>query len=156
MSEITLSGENMTWSEFTDLATEDLYALLQLRERVFQLEQASLYADLDGLDRQAHHLLLKSPQGLAGYLRLVPGAELTKLGRVVLAPEFRGRGLGAQLVREGIQRAWTLSPSASIKISAQQGLTAYYSQFGFGVCSTPYDDGGVMHLDMVLTPPPRG
>ncbi|GAA5191276.1 GNAT family N-acetyltransferase [Ferrimonas gelatinilytica] len=153
MSSVTLPIENMIWKEFKDLGVEDLYALLQLRERVFQLEQESLYADLDGLDRHAQHLLLYCPEGLAGYLRLIPGAEVTKLGRVVLASEFRGQDLGAKLVRAGILRVWEQTPSASIKISAQQGLVEYYSQFGFAVCSEPYDDGGVMHLDMLLTPP---
>ncbi|QIZ77235.1 GNAT family N-acetyltransferase [Ferrimonas lipolytica] len=140
-----------TWMSFEQLTTQQLYAVLQLREQVFQIEQNSLYVDVDGEDQQALHLLVEQQGQLVGYLRLLqPDEQLIKLGRIVLAPAARGGSLGRALIQEGLKHGQKLNPSAKIKISAQVALEQYYGQFGFEVTSTPYDDGGVMHQDMEL------
>ena len=60
------------------LSPLELYGILQLRSRVFVVEQNCVYGDVDGLDVDAWHLLAygegeKRPT-LAGYLRvLLPG-----------------------------------------------------------------------------------
>ena len=33
-------------------------------------------------------------------------------------------------------------------LSAQTDAQALYESFGFGVVSEPYDDGGILHVDM--------
>ena len=40
---------------FGELTVDQLYKILQLRERVFVLEQECLYQDLDDLDQRAIH-----------------------------------------------------------------------------------------------------
>ena len=44
------------WSSFDALAVRELYAVLQLRQRVFVVEQRCAYLDADGDDPQAMHL----------------------------------------------------------------------------------------------------
>jgi hypothetical protein len=39
------------WKKFTDLSTDELYKIIQLRERVFIIEQNCLYLDCDDKDR---------------------------------------------------------------------------------------------------------
>lgn len=48
----------MLWVErsFADLTTAELYEILELRQRVFILEQACFYTDIDGKDPLALHL----------------------------------------------------------------------------------------------------
>jgi ElaA protein len=41
---------------FADLTTAELYEILELRQRVFILEQTCFYTDIDGLDPRALHL----------------------------------------------------------------------------------------------------
>jgi len=144
------------WSGFADLTVAQLYEMLALRQQVFVLEQTCLYPDIDGLDPGAHHLLgWRSVDGrreLAAALRcLAPGAKYTEmsLGRVVTSPAARGTGLGRELVAEGIACAERLHPGHAIRIGAQAHLEGFYAGFGFVTVSAPYDEDGIMHLDML-------
>ena len=145
------------WSSFADLAVADLYEMLALRQQVFVLEQTCLYPDIDGLDPDAHHLLgwrtVDGKRELAATLRcLAPGAKYDEmsLGRVVTSPAARGTGLGRELVAQGIACAERLHPGHAIRIGAQAHLEAFYASFGFVTVSEPYDEDGIMHIDMLL------
>lgn len=144
------------WSGFADLTVTDLYEMLALRQQVFVLEQACLYPDIDGLDPGAHHLIgWKTTNGkreLMATLRcLAPGAKYGEmsLGRVVTGPSARGTGLGRELVAQGIACAERLHPGHAIRIGAQAHLEAFYAGFGFRTVSEPYDEDGIMHIDML-------
>ena len=47
---------NWIWQRFAELGVDNLHDALQLRCRVFILEQGP-YLDVDGLDRESWHLL---------------------------------------------------------------------------------------------------
>ncbi len=144
------------WSRFADLSGADLYEVLQKRQDVFILEQTCLYPDMDGLDAGAHHLLgwriIDGKRALAAYLRvLAPGAKYAEmsLGRVLTAPSARGTGIGRELLAQGIAHAERQYPGQRIRIGAQQHLENFYGGFGFVTCSAPYDEDGIMHIDML-------
>ena len=144
------------WSAFSDLSVDDLYQLLQKRQEVFILEQTCFYQDIDGLDQGAHHLLgwrtIDGKRELAAYLRcLAPGAKYAEmsLGRVLTTNDARGSGAGRELLAHGIQYAEQLHPGHRIRIGAQQYLEAFYQGFGFETVSAPYDEDGIMHVDML-------
>jgi ElaA protein len=144
------------WSSFADLAVADLYEMLGLRQQVFVLEQTCLYPDIDGLDPGAHHLLgwrtVDGKRELVATLRcLAPGAKYDEmsLGRVVTSPSARGTGLGRELVAQGIACAERLHPGHAIRIGAQAHLEAFYAGFGFRTVSAPYDEDGILHIDML-------
>lgn len=144
------------WSSFADLTAAQLYDMLALRQQVFVLEQTCLYPDIDGLDPGAHHLLgWRTHDGqreLVATLRcLAPGAKYGEmsLGRVVTSPSTRGTGLGRELVARGIDNAVRLHPGHAIRIGAQAHLEQFYGGFGFVTVSDPYDEDGIMHIDML-------
>ena len=144
------------FSSFTDLSNKDLYEVLAQRQNIFILEQTCLYPDIDGYDLEAHHLLgWKVENGkreLAAYLRvLAPGAkyEEMSLGRVITTQAARGSGAGRQLLARGIACAEALYPGHRIRIGAQQYLENFYQGFGFETVSAPYDEDGIMHIDML-------
>lgn len=144
------------WSSFADLTVAQLYEMLALRQQVFVLEQTCLYPDIDGLDPGAHHLLgwhtVDGRRVLAATLRcLAPGAKYDEmsLGRVVTSPAARGTGLGRELVAEGIAHAERQHPGHAIRIGAQAHLERFYGSFGFVTVSAPYDEDGIMHVDML-------
>src|SRR4051812_42393990 len=96
-----------TWRThaFDELTAAQLYAIVQLRERVFVVEQRCVYLDADGLDPVARHLWAERDGKVVAYLRILPaGAKYDEvaIGRVVTAPDGRGSGLGRELVRRGI------------------------------------------------------
>ena len=147
------------WCSFADLTGGELYEVLAQRQNVFILEQACLYPDIDGLDTAAHHLMGWRVDGgrreLAAYLRiLAPGAkyEQASIGRVLTTQASRGSGAGRELLRRGVELAGQLYPGHDIKIGAQQYLEAFYQGFGFRTISAPYDEDGIMHIDMLRVP----
>jgi ElaA protein len=143
-------------SSFADLTAADLYQVLAQRQQVFILEQHCLYPDMDGLDTGAHHLLGWRIDGgsreLVAYLRiLAPGAKYTEmsLGRVLTTQAARGTGAGRELLARGIEYAVDLHPAQHIRIGAQAYLEKFYQGFGFQTISAPYDEDGIMHIDML-------
>ena len=140
-----------TWTRFGGLTLDDLYDALALRCRVFVLEQGP-FLDPDGLDRAAWHLLGRDGAGtLNAYLRAVdPGRRFAEpsIGRVVTAPEVRGRGQGRALVAEGVARAGRVWPGAPLRISAQRHLQGFYADFGFRADGPEYDEDGIPHVEM--------
>jgi ElaA protein len=136
---------------FDQLSTAELYQLLQLRSTVFVLEQQCLYQDIDGVDDLAMHLLVRQNQLLLGYGRLLPPSpdcQAVRIGRIVIAAEFRSAGHGRwliKLLRACSSRNW---PNSSIELSAQAHLQSLYVSCGFIAISDPYDEDGISHIDM--------
>ncbi|WP_119286693.1 GNAT family N-acetyltransferase [Azohydromonas sediminis] len=141
-----------SWSRFADLGVDGLYDALQLRCCVFILEQGP-YLDPDGLDRVAWHLLGRDASGtLQAVLRVVdPGAKYAEpsIGRVAVAPEVRGTGLGRALVAEGVAGCGRLWPGRAIRISAQAHLQRFYASFGFETVSDTYLEDDIPHVEML-------
>ena len=140
------------WSRFEDLGVDDLYDAMQLRCRVFVLEQGP-YLDPDGLDRDAWHLLGRDDEdgSLVAYLRLVdPGRKFDEpsLGRVVTAPEVRGSGVGRALMEEGLAGAARLWPGRGNRISAQLHLERFYGSLRFERVGEPYDEDRIPHIQL--------
>ena len=132
---------------FGELTTNELYAITQLRERVFVVEQRCVYLDADGVDLLSRHVWADEAGALRAYLRIVPaGMKFVELsiGRVIIAPEARGTGLGKELMRRGIEGA----AGAPIRIGAQAHLEKFYGDLGFQRASDPYDEDGIMHIEM--------
>ena len=144
------------WRTFAELNNHDLYEVLAQRQHVFILEQQCLWNDFDGLDPVAHHLLgwrtVDGKRQLAAYLRVLgPGVKYTEmsLGRVITTQAARGSGAGRALLARGIECAEALYPGHRIRIGAQQYLEKFYQGFGFETVSAPYDEDGIMHIDML-------
>lgn len=141
-----------SWRSFAALAPAELYAIMALRQRVFVVEQACVYLDADGLDDRCWHLLGQAGGALLAYARLLPpGLKLVEpsIGRVVTAPEARGRGLGRTLMERALAEAAGRWPGQPVRIAAQLYLEPFYRDLGFATIGTPYDDDGIAHVDMV-------
>ena len=143
------------WFRFAELGVDNLHDALQLRSRVFILEQGP-YLDVDGLDRQSWHLLGRDGEGvLVAYLRVVdPGLkyEEPSIGRVVTAPEVRGNGLGRSLMREGLAGCARHWPQRGIRISAQARLQRFYAELGFSAVGDEYLEDDIPHIEMLWRP----
>jgi ElaA protein len=144
------------WSRFNQLSLDDLYAVVRLREAVFIIEQNCPYPDADGRDPRAWHLLgwkkYDGERKLVAYARVFePGIryEEASVGRVVTAPEVRGTGLGKVLMAEALRRIESLLPGQPVKIAAQRRLENFYLGFGFRTISAPYEEDGIIHVDMI-------
>lgn len=138
---------------FNGLSNTELYQVLRLRQEVFAVEQASIYVDPDGLDLEAIHIACWKDDGLLAYQRcLPPGLQEPEstLGRIVVAPDARGLGLGKELVRRGISHNQQRWPGIDIRIHAQSYLERFYEELGFVTQGDEYSLDGIPHLEMVL------
>jgi len=152
----TANDVKWQWSRFNELSVDDLYAIVRLREAVFIIEQNCPYPDADGRDPKAWHLLgwRNHDEGrrLVAYARVFePGVRYKEasVGRIVTAPEVRGTGLGKILMAEALRRMEELMPGQVVKIAAQRRLENFYVGFGFRPVSAPYEEDGILHIDMI-------
>src|SRR5690349_15735997 len=71
-----------------------VYGICKLRQDVFVVEQQCPYPDLDARDIEpgTQHVLLMVDEVLLGYARVLDDQRFWRIGRVLLAPDARGRG----------------------------------------------------------------
>ncbi|ALS62591.1 GNAT family N-acetyltransferase [Pandoraea norimbergensis] len=152
----------MEWmcKSFDELGSTLLYRVLAARNAVFVVEQNCPYQDIDGRDIHSLHLIAQvrdadaQPQ-IAAYLRLLPPGlayDEASIGRVITAASHRGTGLGRELLARAIAIADVQWPDAPLRIGAQAHLEAFYGGFGFVKSSEPYDEDGIMHIEMLRAP----
>ena len=130
-----------------DLAPRTAYDVWRLRQQVFVVEQDCPYPDLDGRDLEEatrHVVLLDEDDRVVGTLRVLDDGGWARIGRVVVAPAARGRGLAALLMDE----AMALCGDREVRLDAQTGLTGFYAGYGFEVTGPEFDEDGVMHVPM--------
>ena len=147
----------ITWQleKFEQLSPADMYAAMQIRQRVFVVEQNCAYLDADGSDQRAMHLLGWRGEGrarrLIAYARIFPPrikyAEAS-IGRVVTHPDVRGSGVGRELMTEAIRLTEATGWGREIRIAAQMYLERFYEGFGFKRVSEPYLEDDIWHVDM--------
>lgn len=144
---------NWILKKFNDLTALELYAIMQLRNEVFVVEQDCVYQDADGKDLLAMHLCGWDGNRLAAYTRIIPpGISYTEasIGRVVTAPAYRKTGAGRRLMQESIKLTLAYFNCTSIKIGAQVYLTEFYQSLGFVQSSKEYLEDGIPHIEMTL------
>jgi ElaA protein len=138
---------------FHTLSPDELYAIIRLRNEVFVVEQQCVFQDADNKDADAHHLMVFDENRLAAYARLLPPglsfAEIS-IGRVVSAPEYRGKGAGRLLMRAAIDACYELFGKGPVRIGAQLYLKNFYEAFGFAQSGEMYLEDGIEHVEMLL------
>lgn len=133
--------------EMTPLEVHQLY---KLRVDVFVAEQNCPFKEIDDQDAnpETRHILAFDGETLAGCARVFPTESGSRFGRFVVHPDFRGSGLGPQIVRTGIE--YTERFNGDLIVEAQSGLVGYYEQFGLVAEGDEFLDTGVPHRKMRL------
>jgi len=144
----------ITWvcKKFDDLSPQELYAIVQLRNEVFVVEQNCVFQDADNKDQASYHLMAWKDGALTAYTRLIPEGiayELPSIGRVVTSPKLRGTGMGKILMERSIEEMKNLFGKTSIKLGAQLYLKKFYESFGFRQSSDIYLEDGIEHIEMI-------
>jgi ElaA protein len=134
---------------FEELPARTAYDVWRLRQQVFVVEQDCPYPDLDGRDLEdstRHVVLLEDGRDgvVVGTLRVLDDGGWSRIGRVVVAPAARGRGLAAVMMEE----AMALCGDREVRLDAQTGLTAFYEGYGFVATGPEFDEDGIMHVPM--------
>ena len=137
---------------FDELTAKELYEIIRARTEVFVVEQNCPYQELDGLDVYSTHLYFAENGVIAAYMRIVPAGKRfqdVSFGRIFTAMPYRGTGLGAKLLEEGIKTAEKIYGKLPIRIGAQKYACGFYEKFGFAIDSDEYDEDGIVHIEMI-------
>ncbi|WP_372369442.1 GNAT family N-acetyltransferase [Candidatus Uabimicrobium sp. HlEnr_7] len=137
-----------SWKRFCDLTLYELYEILKVRQEVFVVEQKCFYLDLDDKDQQSWHLQGFCGDALVCYLRVIVCPDKIKIGRVLTLPNMRKKGVARSTVDYALQKINDQFSKFAIELAAQVHLQKFYESFGFNAISSPYDEDGIMHIDM--------
>ncbi|MFL5789160.1 MAG: GNAT family N-acetyltransferase [Flavisolibacter sp.] len=138
--------------KFDQLTPYQLYAILQLRNEVFVVEQNCVFQDADNKDQDCYHLMGFNDHKLIAYTRIVPPSviyEEPSIGRVVTSPSVRRKGAGKILMQQSINELYNLFGISEIKIGAQLYLKKFYQFFGFEQTGEIYLEDGIKHIHMI-------
>lgn len=135
---------------FADLTATEFYQLAQLRVAVFVVEQNCPYQEIDEIDPVAWHTWLRDGEQILGYTRLYSVGGVAHIGRVLIAPQARGTGLGHRLLAESIAAVNAIFVGQPVEIGAQAHLQAFYESHGFQQTSAIYLEDDIPHIQMRL------
>ena len=139
------------FKNFSELTTDELYEILQLRSEIFVVEQNCVYNDLDGLDKSAVHMFLRKNRAIIAYSRLLnPGTRFPEysIGRVVVKQSERGNGLGIEMMKAAKKHIVDKLGASTVKVSAQKYLRKFYEDLGFEIVTDEYLEDGIPHYGM--------
>lgn len=137
---------------FNELTTAELYEIIKARVDVFVVEQNCPYPDLDDYDQKAIHLWAEKEGEVWAYCRIFDkGIKYpeTSIGRVLTTQKARGTGMGRQMISYAIQIIENRLKTTEIRISAQDYLIRFYSEFGFCDTGKKYLEDNLPHTEMV-------
>ena len=141
----------VTVKRFSELSTEELYSIMELRVAVFVVEQECPYLEIDGLDRDAVHVWIEEDGRILAYLRVMDRgveSEYVSIGRLVAAE--RRKGYGSSILSEGIRVAKEYFGADRIYLEAQVYAKGLYEKQGFKVISEEFLLDGIPHVKMLL------
>ena len=122
------------------------------RQEVFVVEQTCPYLDADGADARALHLWASDDTTpVLAYLRVFAPAARgeARIGRVLTTASGRGRGLGRELMRRGIDVVRERFGAVPLRVGAQTYLLRFYGELGFVPEGDEYLEDGIPHIAMV-------
>ncbi|MES2847811.1 MAG: GNAT family N-acetyltransferase [Bacteroidota bacterium] len=139
------------YKSFDELTTVELYAILQLRNEVFSVEQNCVSQDADDKDQPAFHFCGWDKNKLAAYCRILPKGisyDHPSIGRVVTSPQYRKGGYGREMMQLAVTKTIEQFNDPVIIISAQSYLKKFYGSIGFAQVSDEYLEDGIPHIKM--------
>lgn len=124
----------------------DQAALQQLRRTVFIIEQQVPESlEWDAFDAVSLHALAQEARGEAiGTGRLLPDGHI---GRMAVAREWRGRGVGSAILEFLIDCARRRGDQV-LHLNAQAHAIGFYQRHGFVAHGDEFPDAGIPHRQM--------
>jgi predicted GNAT family N-acyltransferase len=128
--------------------------LRAIRRAVF-IEEQHVPEELewDDADERAYHVLAKNADGFAiGTGRLSLDCQI---GRMAVAREWRGRGVGGAILKTLIDLA-AKEGCRVVRLHAQTHALRFYGKHGFEAVSSEFQEAGIPHraMELRLAPEP--
>jgi len=118
---------------------------LAIRMTVFVHEQqVPAELELDEYDGIATHLLLTEDGRPLATARLVDKYGVAKIGRVAVAKDARGQGLGLRIMQAVLEEARGQGFTEAM-LDSQSYAIPFYEKLGFVAEGEEFDDAGIPH-----------
>lgn len=119
-----------------------------LRTLIF-IEEQGFVREFDDLDDAAVHIVAFDGDKPIGTCRYYPRPDGSyAIGRLAVAREYRGKGVGSALVLEAERRVALLGAKTTV-VSAQLRAAGFYRSLGYIEQGSPYPEEHVPHILMV-------
>lgn len=140
----------MKWEvkEFSQLTAREVFDIFQTRESVFVVEQECPYHEIDEHDLSSIHVYAHEEGQIIAYARIFNEESTVTFGRVLVHPDFRGKGISKSLITKVMQVICEKMPNKSIVIEAQDYIQALYAHFGFERTSEFFLIDNIPHVRM--------
>ncbi|KAJ1943139.1 hypothetical protein EC988_006310, partial [Linderina pennispora] len=125
-------------------------AAVQVRIRVFvEIQGFPLEEEVDEYDKTALHIVCTDDGAVVGTLRVLRSPGVAKIGRVVIVPEYQGKGIGKQMMRFAESYvAENYEDCMLTKLGSQLDKRGFYESCGYVAEGDVYDDLGCPHIWM--------
>ena len=115
------------------------------------MEQTRIYNDLDDVDYRSIHLFHQNREGrVDAYARIFEKEVTIHFGRVAVAKDSRGQGLGKDMVEQILNLCEQRFPGRTIEIEAQERVVGLYEKLGFQTVSEPFILASTPHVKMIF------
>ena len=138
------------WRHFAVFSGPEWHRVLSLRTAIFVVEQTCPYQEVDDQDPLCWHLELTHQGTLIGTLRVLPPGvayDECSIGRVAIRADYRGLGLGQDLMDMAL--AFCDGRWPAVRLSAQAYLQPFYESLDFAATSEPYLEDNIPHIEML-------
>lgn len=133
--------------------SETLELAWKVRRQVFIVEQnVPETIERDSVDARAWHILLIDSEPVATGRLFELKEGLFSIGRVAVLREYRGTGLGQQVMKLLLNKAWGLN-AKTVEIHAQVQAKAFYEELGFVDQGEVFIEAGIEHIIMSINHP---
>ncbi|KAI9504423.1 acyl-CoA N-acyltransferase [Coemansia spiralis] len=136
----------------------ELKEAVKIRIHVFvDIQKFPLEEEVDKYDKSALHIVMLDPaqnNKVIGTLRVINTGTAAKIGRVVILPEYQGKGLGRRLLEyteKYIANCEQFKQCAETKLGSQYDKRKFYEKCGYMARGDIYDELGCPHIWMHKT-----
>lgn len=141
--------------KFDELTNDEIWAIMHFRVGIFVVEQNRLYQEVDANDKRALHLFKEDDQGnIIAYARIftIDNGRQVTFGRVGISKQYRGQGIGAELLTHIMTTIQKHFPGLPITIEAQEQVQGYYRKADFHTEGNTFIYQHTPHIKMVHAP----
>ena len=131
------------------VSDRELKGAFEVRKQVFVEEQGIPEdLELDELDVEAMHMVVKDGEGIVGTARvLFLAASQAKLERMAILKPFRRRGIGKGII-SFLDEEFKNRGTEQVVLHAQCSAVNFYKSCGFEESGSPFWEAGIKHVKM--------
>ena len=134
---------------FSDLTKNQFFEILNLRIRIFVVEQQCPYQELDEIDLISDHVFGSVSNKIISVGRVYKKEDTVFIGRIAVDATFRKKGYAKDLMHFIIGAVKNKYSEDKMELSAQKYLLDFYKSLGFKAVGNTYLEDGIPHIRMI-------